>query len=433
MRITDCARRTILVAAGLAAGTCTSAGPTIDAGRMGRVHLFEPAVARRGLVFLFSGDTGWDAGLEAAAQALARRGAAVAGVDLPDCLARLAASDDGCHYVVSDLEDLSKRLQRELGFTVYRSPIVAGVGAGATLAYAALAQSPAATLAGGAGVEPLPTLTTRVPLCAGAAATPAAGGGFRYAPLPNLPGWWEVVPGGPDAAQRLVATIETRLAPAASQQSSDGLGGIPITELPAHPPGDTVAVIYSGDGGWRDLDKQIGELLARSDVPVVGIDSLRYFWRAREPDALARDLERILAHYGERWNTRRTLLVGYSFGADVLPFIVNRLSADARATIVQVSLLGLGSHASFEFHVSAWLGAGPRADEPAILPEAARLDLARVQCFYGADEDDTLCPELARRGAEAVRTAGGHHFDGDYAAVARRIRDGLERRATVRR
>jgi type IV secretory pathway VirJ component len=204
---------------------------------------------------------------------------------------------------------------------------------------------------------------------------------------------------------------------------------VPVVELPAAAPGDTLAVIYSGDGGWRDLDKQIGEALTRDGIPVVGIDSLRYFWRARRPEGLAHDLRRILAHYGGLWGTRRTMLVGYSFGADVLPFIVNRLPPEVRRGVVQVSLLGLSSRATFQFHVTDWLRTAPRPNDPAILPEAARLDLRRVQCFYGADETDSLCPELGRRGAEVVRTSGGHHFDGDYAALARRIRDGLARRA----
>jgi type IV secretory pathway VirJ component len=227
----------------------------------------------------------------------------------------------------------------------------------------------------------------------------------------------------------LVLFALCRPAVLAAPPAAEALAGIPVVELPAAAPGDTLAVIYSGDGGWRDLDKQIGELFAREGIPVVGIDSLRYFWRARRPEGLAHDLRRIVDHYAGAWGTRRVLLVGYSFGADVLPFIVNRLPPDVRRAVVQVSLLGLSSRASFEFHVADWLRAAPRPGDPAILPEAARLDLGRVQCFYGADETDTLCPELGHRGAEVVRTTGGHHFDGDYAALARRIQDGLARRA----
>jgi type IV secretory pathway VirJ component len=63
-----------------------------------------------------------------------------------------------------------------------------------------------------------------------------------------------------------------------------------------------------------------------------------------------------------------------------------------------------------------------------VLPELAELDPAQLQCVYGRDETDTLCrePRLAR--AEIIETAGGHHFDGDYAALAARIHAGVERR-----
>jgi type IV secretory pathway VirJ component len=189
-----------------------------------------------------------------------------------------------------------------------------------------------------------------------------------------------------------------------------------------------MAVIYSGDGGWRDLDKQIGEFLAAHGTPVVGIDSLRYFWREKTPDQVARDLARILRHYRARWGTNEVILVGYSFGAGVVPFAANRLPSDVRATVVQVSLLGLGPRAPFEFRVSGWLGGHEGAERP-VLPEATRLDPSRVQCVYGEEEEDTLCRDLALAGTELIRTSGGHHFDGDYPGLARRILDGAERRS----
>jgi type IV secretory pathway VirJ component len=130
------------------------------------------------------------------------------------------------------------------------------------------------------------------------------------------------------------------------------------------------------------------------------------------------------------------LLIGYSFGADVLPFAVNRLPADERARVVLLSLLGLESHAPFEIEVTGWLG---HTDEeaPLVLPELLRFDLSRLQCVYGEEEEDSLCrvPELAR--AEILRVAGGHHFDEDYEKLAGAILSSAQRRerrrATSRR
>jgi type IV secretory pathway VirJ component len=207
------------------------------------------------------------------------------------------------------------------------------------------------------------------------------------------------------------------------------LRDLPLNELPVKSPGAWMAVIFSGDGGWRDIDKQIGETLASRGAPVVGIDSLRYFWRAKQPEQVAADLSRILRHYAARWGTRQVVLAGYSFGAGIVPFAYNRLPEEDRAKVVQLSLLGLGPRAPFEFRVGGWLRDVAYSDAPLVLPELRRIELGRVQCFYGADEPDSLCPVRDLDGVERVRTSGGHHFDGDYAALAARIADGVALRA----
>src|SRR5262249_2290955 len=125
-------------------------------------------------------------------------------------------------------------------------------------------------------------------------------------------------------------------------------------------------------------------------------------------------------------------LIGYSFGADILPFVYNRLPDKWRERVVQISLLGLGSHAPFEFHMTGWLEMADTSALP-VLPELARVDLSKVQCFYGEQEDDKVCdkPELAN--AELIRTTGSHHFDGNYPKLAQRILDGAMRRYQAQR
>jgi type IV secretory pathway VirJ component len=402
----------------------------VEAERLGTVSLFRPAEPGRGFVFLFSDLSGFDDDLAQAARALAAEGAAVVGVDLPAYLKGLAASDDGCHYVVAELEALSQRLQRELGFEGYRTPLLAGAGAGGTLAYAALAQSPAATVAGAICLDPAPVLGTRVPLCPGAPSQPGESGGFRYGAITEFPGTLRIlrpVPGQTRTpGQQLVAALTPLIAQAPAGSRAASLAALPLVEVPAQKTGELFAVIYSGDGGWRDLDKTIAEILAGRGVPVVGVDSLRYFWRAKTPDQVARDLAAILEVYRERWGARKVLLIGYSFGAGILPFAVNRLPEPERASVVQLSLLGLEPTAAFEFHVSGWLGGAGKG--PPVLPELLRIDPSLVQCVYGEQEESTLCraPELA--GAERIHTQGGHHFDGDYPALARKILAGAERR-----
>jgi type IV secretory pathway VirJ component len=428
----------------------TAAGRVIDAGRLGSLPLVLPEGEVQEVVFLFSDLSGWDADLDRAAARLSEIGGAVLEVDLPGYLARLEESDDrDCHYLISEVEATSKQLQRELGLTRYLSPILAGTGMGAALAYAALAQAPAATVAGAASDGFSTELAARLPLCPGAPSTDT-GSGFDYGPKADLPGWWRlgVPPEEKDTAERFVsgianaqvvevpddAGLDARLAallepPVGTPAESASVGELPLVELPASRPGDLMAVFYSGDGGWRDLDKQISGVLADHGIATIGVDSLRYFWEEKTPEQVADDLAAILRHYRAAWGRQHAILLGYSFGAGIVPFAMNRLPPEEKAWIRQISLLGLVKYALFEFHVTEWLGVGGDAEARPVLPEIAKLDPALIQCFYGAEEENTACtaPEFDR--AERIETGGGHHFDGDYVSLAEKIMAGAKRRA----
>ena len=62
-----------------------------------------------------------------------------------------------------------------------------------------------------------------------------------------------------------------------------------------------LAIVLSGDGGWRDLDKTISEKLQSDGVSVVGWDSLRYFWSRKSPEQVARDLGAVIDTFSSRW------------------------------------------------------------------------------------------------------------------------------------
>jgi type IV secretory pathway VirJ component len=200
------------------------------------------------------------------------------------------------------------------------------------------------------------------------------------------------------------------------------LGDLPVVEVPAaggsgH--SDRLAIMFSGDGGWAGLDQGVAAALAAQGIPVVGVDSLRYFWKARTPDGLAADTDRLIRYYLAHFAKQRVLLIGYSQGADVLPFALNRLPAATRAHVALGAVLGISTHALFEFHLSSWVSDSDSG--PATLPELERLHDLPLLCIYGSDEHDSPCAKLHSAGAIVAELQGGHHFDGDYAGLARRI------------
>ena len=199
---------------------------------------------------------------------------------------------------------------------------------------------------------------------------------------------------------------------------------LPLLELPvASNVSDTFAILLSGDGGWSALDKAVARELNAHGIAVVGWDSLHYFWDARTPAGAARDLDRVMRHYAHSWRKSRVLLLGYSQGADTLPFMINRLPADTARLVRATVLIGMGAEAFFEVHVSHWIGT-PKGGMPT-RPEVTSGRLGPVLCIHGQGDDDSACEELRGTGVRAVALAGGHHFDGDYAAVAAAIVSGL--------
>ncbi len=425
---------------------------TVSEGRFGTVALVVPAGTPEALAFVFSDVDGWSPAYGDAARRLARDGMLIVGVDLSQYLRNLAASDDGCHYVVAEIEDLSERLQREFRFGRYQSPVLVGIGAGGTLAYAALAQAPAATVGGAISVDPAFALGTKVSLCEGAPAHAVKGRGYSYGPQPKLPGWWrvsalpqlsasvaavvqqsngEIVEARGAPLERVVELVLRMRAEAGLAALPAALARLPLAVLPAASAGPVMAVIYSGDGGWRDIDKQIGETLAATGTPVIGVDCLRYFWKPKTPATIAGDLSEIMRRFGADWGRDKVVLVGYSFGANVLPFAVNALSNEDRSRVVQVSLLGLETHTEFEIRVSGWFGGAAGSAARPVLPEIQQQQPVLFQCFYGEEEEDTLCPKLEGTGVEVIRTSGGHHFDGNYRALAEKISTGAARRLSA--
>jgi type IV secretory pathway VirJ component len=239
------------------------------------------------------------------------------------------------------------------------------------------------------------------------------------------------VAGDDDA--RVAAAVKATLEIGAPPQEE--LGDLPLVELPTDGPPVGLAVFLSGDGGWRDIDKSIGEILQKEGVAVVGVDSLRYFWSTKDPAVIAADIERIIAHYTKLWGAKRVAVIGYSLGADVIPFAWPKFTKATQNRIDLLALLGLEPTADFEISVSGWLGVASSSDVD-IKPYLPGLPSQKTLCVYGKDEIDdqeTACvlPEIAK--ATIVERPGGHHFDGNYEPVARMILDRLKTKTEAAR
>jgi type IV secretory pathway VirJ component len=234
-------------------------------------------------------------------------------------------------------------------------------------------------------------------------------------------------------AETVITDYDTPLPKVLADQLRQLLQGggdnVPVVEVPAAKPSETVTLFYSGDGGWRDLDRDVAAQMAELGYPVVGVDALRYFWEHKTPEQSAADLALLMQHYREKWGAKHFVLAGYSFGADVLPAIYNRLPADAKKDVSSVILLAFARSGSFEIEVQGWLGKA--GQEASTGPEMARLPGPKVLCVYGIEEkDESGCTQPQSVG-ENLQLPGGHHFDEDYPALAKRLVNAIRSRQSA--
>jgi type IV secretory pathway VirJ component len=425
----------------------TRAPRTQDTTQFGRVRIYPPWLRSKGFTYLFSGARGWSRAEEEAARDFARDGQLVVGIDSTQFLSWAASKPPtDCLYLPGLLEDYSRALQRARGNAQYLAPVLLGYDLGATLVYMAQLQAPAVAFSAAVAIDPQDQIALQRPLCDHPAATAAAiGTGQRIRPErlgSNVPARVlldEVAstgqrqfamaipgdaPGAVRAGARLQASYQAALASIDAERARGGVGDLPLAEVTATlPQRDAFAIIYSGDGGWRDLDRTLASVLASKGLSVVGVDVLRYYWTQKSPDLAARDLARIMRYYQQRWQKQKVVLIGFSFGADVLPFLVSRLPAELSADIGLLSLLSPERHTAFEVETTGWLGVHNNAGMP-VAPELRKLSGMHVQCVYGRNEAaDSLCitDAAAAIGAMVLAKDGGHHFDQNYSELADQI------------
>ncbi len=219
------------------------------------------------------------------------------------------------------------------------------------------------------------------------------------------------------------APVHAQTIPAASDSAD--VNGLPLVELAVRDSGRAFVLFLTGDGGWADIDKKIGERLAERGLPVVGFNLRDYLKQQRTPDELSRDVARVMRTYVRKWNRDRIVIVGFSRGANLAPFALVRLPDHLRSDVSLLAMIGLNRAANFKWHFQDLFRDIKRSDDLPTIPEIEKLSSLRTICVYGSDEKESGCRDTPAS-VHRVERVGGHHLDGDYRTIADLIADALQ-------
>ena len=195
--------------------------------------------------------------------------------------------------------------------------------------------------------------------------------------------------------------------------------------------GKPLVLVLSGEGGWRAFDDQLATWLSHAGYWVGGFDSLKYFWKPQDDRAaLAADVTRYdeaLVRASGAAADARIVLAGFSFGADLAPFIAGAKGRDPR--IAALILIGPDLTGSLEARVIEILGFSPRGhtfDTARALADARSVP---VLFIHGGKDEDSSAPSLfasfTGRKMLTVVPDASHHFAGHETELKRALIDGL--------
>jgi len=464
-------KRLILIAAIFVLFGFKSGASTVDTlffGAFGKVAIYHPSHIPESFVLFISGDGGWNKGVVDMTANIVSQGAMVAGINILTYMKNIKSSKSKCYYPAADLEEISLTIQKKYKFGKYLKPILVGYSSGATLAYGALAQAPANTFKGAISLGFCPDLDIDRPLCKGAGLNSRVlkeGKTYLFEPCMNLTAPFIAMNGSVD---QVCSSFETKKyvenmpmgevvslpnvghgfavtrnwlpqfvsaykkvvnepeymekkskenVLLQSQRDSLYKGDLPLAVIPSAEKNDLpLAFFISGDGGWTSFDQSVSEKFAEKGIPVIGLDAQKYFWNEKQPKEVSADLIPAIAHYMKLWNKRSFVLLGYSFGACVAPFIASNFTDPVKETLKGVYCFSPDLTGDFEIHLTDMLHFRTK-DKYDVVKEMKQIKAMNPVCIFGTDEDDEIQKSFSAEEIKIEKLPGTHHYNNDYNAI----------------
>jgi type IV secretory pathway VirJ component len=433
----------------------------------GKVYVYKQSDTPRNVVIMISGDGGWKFGVVGFAETFSEMNNLVIGVDILRYYKVLRQRTEDCYNVSADFVQLATLIEIKYNFPDYIPPVIMGYSSGATLVYGILAQSRPGTYIGGISLGFCPDIELPKMLCQTngfSEKVDVPGKSFFLLPDAKLGNHWIVLQGKLDKVcdYSVTADFVNRTADAElitlpktghgfSKWSdfmpqwkdafnrlierykkdqpvnviADQVRNLPIviTNTKFQNKDAPVAMIISGDGGWYSFEQSIADNLANHGIPTIGLDSKKYFWKRKSPEETAGNMVKALDYYGKKWGKERFLLIGYSLGAEIVPFIVTRMPSEMSSKITTAALLSPETNTDFEIHISNMMGIGNRRNTFNVIDEIMKMKVVPILIIFGEGEKSEIPGLLKGTDVKIKKIPGDHHYKFNTPLIIQTLKD----------
>ncbi len=197
------------------------------------------------------------------------------------------------------------------------------------------------------------------------------------------------------------------------------LADLPIKVMESSVESALPMVLYiSGDGGLNLFSKSFCNYLIQKGIPMVVLDAQKYFWKSKTPEETRADLITIVEAYENVWKRDRFVLIGFSFGASIVPFLANSFPSGVSSRLESSILINPDIRCDFEIHLSDMLNLGTSKGNYDVVKEIRQSDNKRISVYFGSDESMDVRQAFQQTGIKVHIVNGNHHFDDGYEELA---------------
>jgi type IV secretory pathway VirJ component len=194
---------------------------------------------------------------------------------------------------------------------------------------------------------------------------------------------------------------------------------LPIKALPVNDTTKPLVFYITGDGGWTGFSDAFLQSINKAGYPVLALNARKYFWKKRTPASMTMELSQLINKYMRQWKCDSVVLIGYSFGADVTPFLYNYAGAPFTKKVSDMVLMLPYTSTDFEVHLTEMIGIASH-DAYSVVNEVNKITKP-ILFILGTEKDQFPVQTLTNKNYKVITEGGGHHFDDKADKVASQI------------